>query len=271
MGDSIIDGNGSGNEVSVTSDKELSIVDPFLEISRGKLTGKSHINKFGRNPHIEVSVKEDIWDVGGFYTFLTSAETIQISSSSAADTHTTGIGARTIAISGLDANYAEITETINLSGTTAVFTGFEYLRLNRMYTIQTGGSEINIGSINAIGSGTSIPQARISPEEGQTLMAIYTIPSGVTGFVTNYSASFDEGGAGVNPNLVDVDLKIRSFGNGFRVNNHQGLISTGTTSFQHVFNPPIPLDEKTDVLVQAIPTIDGTDLHAGFDIILVDN
>ena len=139
-----------------------------------------------------------------------------------------------------------------------------------MFTTLTGGSEFNIGSINATGSITGTPQARISPEEGQTLMAVYTIPSGITGFITNYNASFDEGGAGVNPNLVDVDLTIRPSGNGFRVNNHQGLISTGNTRFQHFFNPPLILDAKTDVLMNAISTIADTDLHGGFDIILKD-
>ena len=271
MPDAIIDGRGSGNVVGVTSENRMMVdIRSFnLEVAKGNIPGHSEINKFGRNSDIDQNVKETLWDVGGKYPFLSGAEFLYLRSSSTAD-DSGGVGALSIAISGLDTNYVEQAETIILNGLGSVRTTNEYLRLNRMYTVQTGGSEFNIGSILATGSVNVTSQAMISAGEGQTLMAVYNIPSGLNGYVTNFNCSFDKGGAGATPALLDIDFVMRMSGNGFRVTNHQGLISTGTTHFQHEFNPPLKFIEKTDIKVDAISTVNDTDVHGGFDLILID-
>ena len=51
----------------------------------------------------------------------------------------------------------------------------------------------NLGLITLTSSTTVTPQAGIQIHNGQTLMAVYTIPAGYTGFVTGASFSAGEG------------------------------------------------------------------------------
>ena len=65
----------------------------------------------GNNPSIEIAAEEDVWNNGGDYIFPAAAETLDIVSSDADDDGDgNGTGAQTVRITGLDADYKEITE-----------------------------------------------------------------------------------------------------------------------------------------------------------------
>lgn len=250
----------------------LPVTNSALAISQGKFTGMSKVNKFGRNPDIDQDTKETIWSAGGLYkdVFLSGAENIYLRSSQAVDT-SAGIGARTVAISGLDGDYVQQSETVTLNGLGSVETANEYLRLHRMYVSTVGVSGTNMGSIVANGSKNTQTIAQIDAENGQTEMAIYTIPSGTTGYMTNFYTSFDKGGAGATAALVDIEMQIRPSGGAYRVAHHAGMISTGMTHIQHNYNPYKSFGEKTDIMLNATPTVNDADIHGGFDLILVGN
>ena len=82
------------------------------DVVKGNMWDTRPVNIFGFNRTIGTDF-ETIWDDGGNYTFLTSAATMDIVSSSASDT-------MQVLISGLDANYNETSETLTLNGTTSV-------------------------------------------------------------------------------------------------------------------------------------------------------
>jgi len=48
--------------------------DAMLEIARGNISQLSVVNKFGENIDIADGVRDDVWDLGGTYTFLTNAD-----------------------------------------------------------------------------------------------------------------------------------------------------------------------------------------------------
>jgi len=103
----------------VSSITRIGTSEPFeLQVSRGQIAYHEFIHKFGYNPDIANS-NETIWSQGGVYTYPTSASTMYISSSSTADT-AAGTGARTATVSGLDANFDEISETVSLNGQAGV-------------------------------------------------------------------------------------------------------------------------------------------------------
>lgn len=56
-----------------------------LAIALGDVEGYDHINKFGQNTAISSANDEDIWDVGGDYTFIAAADTLDIGTGQAAD------------------------------------------------------------------------------------------------------------------------------------------------------------------------------------------
>ena len=103
-------------------------VNSLLLRSAMGLTGGSVTSfyKFGYNAAVS-STEETVWMQGGRYVWPTSASTMTISSADANDT-SAGTGAQTVTINGLDANYAEISETVTMDGQIAATTTNSYLR-----------------------------------------------------------------------------------------------------------------------------------------------
>ena len=87
-----------------------------LQIARGQIAYHKTQFKFGFNPLDVDDSLETVWAQGGLYSYLSAATVLKISSSSTNDT-SAGTGARTVTFSGLDANYDEISETIDFKWT----------------------------------------------------------------------------------------------------------------------------------------------------------
>ena len=124
----------------VSSISRVGTSEPFeLQVARGQIAFHKSIFKFGFNPDIDDSL-ETIWAQGGLYSYLSSATTLYISSSSTAD-DAAGTGARTATVSGLDANYDEVSVTVDLDGQNGVQLGSasNWIRVNRV-TVNTAGS-----------------------------------------------------------------------------------------------------------------------------------
>lgn len=136
----------------------------FHDIVKGNMWDTRPLNIFGFNRTIGTAF-ETIWDDGGNYTFPTSAVTMDVVSTSASDT-------MDVLISGLDANYAEISETVTLTGTVAVTTSASFLRINS--AIILAGS--NVGDISISNGGTKY--GFIGATLGTTQSSVYTVPAG---------------------------------------------------------------------------------------------
>jgi len=225
------------------------------------------INKFGKNPDVDTESPETIWEAGGDYPWssLASAQALEIVSSDANDA-SDGTGARTVEIQGLDSNYDLQTETISLNGATAVDLANTYLRIFRMKVLTAGSGEANAGNITLRLDGGGDTVAYISTGLNQTLMAIYTIPNGKTGYVLNYYASVNKQSSA----SVDISLYARPEDQVFQIKHNIAVHSQGGSYFNHIFKLPLRFTEKTDIYLQAATSANNTDVTAGFDIILLD-
>ena len=77
---------------------------PFgVGVARGAFPNLSGIQKFGYNSDV-AATEEVIWNPGGSVTYPTTAAVVEIDSTSADDI-STGTGARSIELQGLDENY----------------------------------------------------------------------------------------------------------------------------------------------------------------------
>lgn len=162
------------------------------------------VNKFGLNIDVDTgTLPEDCWYNGGVYTFTASPAVLAISSDSS-DDDITGTGARQIQVEGLDANFKEITEVVDLDGTNTVNTTQVFARLNRAYNVSAGSGGVNAGSIT-ISDGVNTV-GLISVGNGQTLMAIYTIPKD---YNRAYLASVDCDVIRSGNSGIEVFLQIR--------------------------------------------------------------
>ena len=224
----------------------------LLDVVRGAIPNAFAIHKFGANFDIDqADDPESVWTSGGLYPWasLSSAQTIYCLSTSASDT-------TTLTIEGLDADYNEQSETITLTGTTAVATSNTYIRVFRM----TYDAE-NVGDITArVTSGTGTVVAQIDAAYSQTLMAVYTIPAGYTGYLTTLYATID------GTKTCQVLMYHRLTGKPFRIAH----IAESDGHYRYDFNAPLKLPEKTDVDIR-VDQVSGNDARvtANFDIVLI--
>lgn len=254
---------------------EINNDDYFHRVAAGLIPGVSHINKFGSNPDVDTSsTPEAIWDVGGLYVPPTIGRIHDIVSTNTNDT-SAGTGARTVRVTGLDASFNEQTEDVTMNGTTNVATANTYSRIFRMNVLTAGSNGTNFGQIDATAQTDGTITARIRLGNGTTLMAIYTIPSGKTGFMTGIYSNLSKISAGQDPNCT---MRLELTANADQSDSAQGIASiwgmthSGNSEHRHSFHPFAVIPEKTDIVMicSDITTINN-DISGGYDIILVDN
>lgn len=239
-------------------------IDSHLEIAAGKFTGYLPVNKFGTNGDIDVGT-EDIWEVGGTWTPPTSAGTVALVSTSASDT-SAGVGARTITVNGLNGSYEDTTETVILNGTTPVNTVNSYMIIHRILVATAGSSSTAVGDITATSNGGGTPiLARILIGTNQSQIAIYQIPSGCTGYMSNYEGGMQGGGT------LDLKCFIKPFGGVYNLKGTLALNLTGSSYSKKEFYTPLKITEKSIIKMTGVANMNNTEVHASFDLILIKN
>jgi hypothetical protein len=163
-----------GTYSSVT---RVGAYEPFeLQVARGQIAGHEVLNVFGFASAVSTSFVA-VWENNAAYVFPTVASTMVASSSSASDT------AVTILISGLDATYARVSESVTLNGTTDVTTTQSFFRINSVVTT----SGVAVGTVYVKNAGGTT-YAQITIGNGRTNMSVNTVPAGYTAYLTQFDA-----------------------------------------------------------------------------------
>ena len=244
-------------EVVMIADEDGNISNSFgaaanIPIAAGELSGYSHINKFGFSTNIGFGGGyHTIWNAGGIYQYPSSATIATVTSDDPLD------NGAVITVTGLDENYLPVTEDITIGGAAGTQL---FLRVYRALVKTAGaGQTTNVGKISI--TVDSLPAAEILEGNGQTLMAVYTVPAGKTGYLMKLQASPDK-----NTDVL-FKLVVREFGGAFLT---KGVF--GTFGIPVTYDYPVPLrfPERTDIEIQGKA---GNTCGAGalFDVILVDN
>ena len=236
----------------------LGTQDYFTEVGAGNISGHKHVAKFGKNEDVDTS-EEDIWSNGGVYGtgFLTSADTVVLSSGSANDTNSAGTGARKVTIEGLDANWDFQSETMNMNGTTNVNSANTYIRVFRMYVTEAGSVGTNDDTITATASVFTL--AVIKPGEGQTQMCIYTVPRNKKLLVYDIQVGVEDGQPATIKMWTRRDLDTATPAKRLAA-EYFGV--DGQVQFRH--RPPTVIDGPADVWVAAIGGSVNTKITAQF-------
>lgn len=236
-----------------------------IEVAAGRVPGHSVNRKFGRNDDIDTgSTPEDIWGGGGLYTGIPdTAETIEVFSDDANDT-AAGSGARTLQLSGLDADWNEIEETVTLNGTTPVTTSNTWLRCNRQRVITAGSSDSNEGTITLRHTTTTANVfSQIQPGRSQSTILHYTVPAGKKLLLSDIDVVVERtSGSGAT---ASFQLKIRDNANGGVVRSilfgsaERGSRYTSSSTFGEA------VSEKNDVWIQIV-TVSSNNTSVSGDI-----
>lgn len=246
-------------------------VETALQVARGNFLDTKGRTIFGRNPDVDASTTETVWNTGGDYVFPAAAETLSIVSTDAADDGTPGgTGARTISVTGLDVNFEEISEIVTLDGLTPVVTTAAFLRVNLGVAITAGSAGSNVGDIVATQSTSALTMFTMSATLGRTQLGVYTVPADHTLLVTRVFASISRTQAGTAAVLALIrfpsipDSAFQEFGG-------SGVHSSGTSWVSVTYPLPTNFPGPLDVILRAEAGSNNTDINAGFEGFLIDN
>lgn len=239
----------------------------FLEVARGSYPQYTFISKFGASPEIDDDELRTVWDVPDtLYPWPTSAQTTTIVSSSANDT-SSGTGARTVEVQGLNSSYVFISETITLNGTSSVTLSNQYLRVFRAKVLTAGSTGWNEGDIDIQHGSTVI--ARITIQINQTLMALYTMPANTTGYLYEWHS---EVGPKVGSDADKVGrsyLQIRQLNSVFQTKDYRYHDSNGAQIDQK-YQCPLVIAEKSDIVINVLTPRNNCSFSSGFFILQED-
>ena len=226
-----------------------------LGVAKGQFDDITHVHKFGAVPAMSQNQTGTIWDVNDTsypWSAFATAGTLSIPAVNASD------DGKSVVLVGLDENYVELEETVTVSSSAATTTTGEFIRIFRAYV--TNGSATNVGNINIQKGGTTV--ARITAGKAQTLMAIYTVPAGKTGYILKGVATCQSGADATG------DMFIRYFGqDSFRVGHSFEVSGTGG-EYLYDFGVPVKIPEKSDIDIRCSVRSNNARVTAAFDIIL---
>jgi len=247
----------------VTGGSTVDDIPFYLAVQQGKVPGYSMVNKFGYNSSIGSGAFETIWETGDDYPWQSTAVTVDVVSDDTND-DVAGTGARTLKIQGLDSSYNLVEETVDMDGTTTVTTTQTFLRVFRMSVETAGTSGNNIGNISVTYTGGSDVAATITAGNGQTLMTLYTIPAGYTGYLLsmNISSGKDQE---MEFKFIQRDNTIANAG--FQTKQFLDVRGGQTTV---IFNAINVIPQKSDIYVSGKASSTSS-ASASFDLLLVQD
>lgn len=241
-------------ELRITSSLSLTSAPWNLQVARGLVTGVTGLSISGYNAAVD-STFRPLWHYGDRnYTYFSTAQQVRVWSSSVSDTNVS------VLVSGLDANYLPITDTVIVNDGTGTLTTKSFLRINNLALTRL---PMNVGLITAGSSDKSIELAHIEIGAGRSQMTIYTVPAGYTFYLTQ--SQWYTNNTGQQTTLY------RSY-----TISPNGVINTVLTfPFPSEYNSvkivPRPYPEKTDIQWQASATSGSTKIGGQIEGYLIQN
>lgn len=231
-----------------------------IRLSSGQTVDASFNHKFGAVPAMSINNTGTIWDINDTlypWTALDTPAVVNVERNNVADE------GFVVTVQGLDGNYDFQEEEITISGADTLGTKL-FKRVNRVFC--TAGGATNTGNIDieaGAAGGTTV--ARITAGKGQTLMAVYTVPRGYTGYLCQGVASIQYGGdATINMFVRYADQDT------FRIGHSAEVAGTGMP-YHYDFTVPIKIPSKSDIDIRASVRSNNARVTAAFDVVLLEN
>ena len=253
----------------LSSISRIGRTEPFeLQVSRGQITGHRSVVIFGYNPDVDTT-RVTVWPYTGILTFPSPAAQLKVSSSNTNDA-ANGTGARTVFLSGLDANHAEISETVTLNGQTEVLTTKSYLHINNAY-VATAGSGLSAAGDIYFGAGVvtaGVPATvydLIKFDYNQRITGSYTVPAGYTAYVSQglFSAGQPGGSAQVTGRLLAIGQD--------NIRRTAAITTVNNGVADYVFEYPLRIPEKTTLEATAQGSSNNNEASSMFILLLVQD
>lgn len=204
-----------------------------ISVSKGLVEDFTAVGQFGYNTAVGTSF-ETVWGVGGFPVYPTTATGCAVTSS---DTVSDNGG--TVLVTGLDADYNQVTATATIGGGATAQTFIRVFSL-RMLTATTG--DANVGTLTATVDSKTVGAVVIG--YGSSLSAIYTIPANKRGYIVQASIGSSK------QKEIEAKIMTKTITNG-NVWNTVAFQSTFGVPLFETFVIPFTVEEKTDIELRA--------------------
>ena len=208
------------------------------------------------------------------YDYSTSAAIDSVSSSENTDTNIT------IQIQGLDASSNIVIQTASLDATDAETRVALTTPLRRVFRAKNSSGTDLTGHVviyenTALTAGVPTDKSKIrlviQPENGQTEMALFTIPAGKTGYLRSWYTG--TAGASKSSNY-SMRLIAREPGGVWQLKHRSAISDTGTSYVQHNYFEPLKFNSGVDLEMRIEMFAVGAtaaSIAGGFDLLLVDD
>jgi len=234
-----------------------------LTVSQGSISGHSFIHKFGAVPVMSTGTFGSIWDKSDTLYPWSAFDTpgiITIQTTLANGSLRTDDDGLSITIQGLDENFLPASDILTIAS--GVATGTQtFGRVFRAYVSSNG--DTNSNEIRM--SRGAVEVARISIGKAQTLMSVYTIPAGYTGYLMDLSSTTQYNGD------ATVEIYSKVYGEpAFRIKDSFEVSGVGGP-YNISYNFPEKYIEKSDIDLRAITRTNNARVSASFSFLLVAN
>lgn len=213
------------NRPNVFSPSQSSTPDFFFDVARGAYGNfYQTLNIAG---YIEgVGTAEEIISFqSGFEPYVLDTYKTIVSSSVQDDT--TGSGARTVQVTGVDASGDFLQQTVTMDGTSAVTFATPYTFVNEVKVLTAGTSYNNFGTLT-IENNPSVESIDIAPRTGRSQFGAYLVPNGFRLIVM--SSDFTLANADADCNLTITMRKYSGIVSGSPVSH---IVYRGVTSIDN--------------------------------------
>ena len=221
----------------------------LFDIAQGKMYDSEALNIFGFNRTTGTSF-ETIWNDGGGYVYPSSALPMTIVSSSASDT-------MQVLVSGLDASYNEVNQTVTLTGTSPVAIPTSLLRINSAIIL----SGENVGNITIANGG--VAYGYIEALLGVTQACVYTVPAGYDVYIFRITAN----SATTNGQKYLFIRNVTRASNGRTLRVSEATFATSQVNYDRQI--PFKIAEKTDFEFEAKSSASENEISIFVEAVLV--
>lgn len=237
-----------------------------MSVVDGDIENESVILLSGMTVNLTTTYRT-LWGEDALYVFPSSSSIMTLSSSSANDAFG-GTGANLVLVSGLNSDYEEISEVVQLNGQTPVSTVLSFFRVNLLTVIKAGSVESADGIVY-IGTGTvstGKPANVFSSVLSGSFLAeqlIYTVPKGATLYtIISFFSADSNKVTKFKPTLsvpsdLGSPLGVSTLTGSFVPFIIQGQVTIETLGIQ---SSP----EKSDITIEALQTSGSGDTAAAY-------
>lgn len=233
------------------------------EVALGNVAGAETWNKFGYNLDVDSASAEIVASFGGTFSRMTSADTLDIVSTSTND-DSGGTGVNSVVVYGIDENRDAQIEVVTMDGTTTVTTTGQWLGVNRIAVFLFGSLETNDGTITATATTAASTQAEMPAGTGVTQQLIFHVPQNYTFLADFIRFNVNKLSGGGSPRVTLKGLVYSAVNQGIQ-EVWQETIDTSQDHFIDLHpDEPFPITEKTILYFTAETDTNNTVVYGRF-------